>query len=243
MEREFNIPEDPYNYAYLSQILQARGLSEAFISHREKDWCDGSLFWQFNEPWPGINWSAVDYFGKPKALYYEAKRCFAPQYVYVGEEKGKICIHLLNNKVLKNVALELCLYHTNGSLLYSEKIFRKFVDGNEVLTRYPSKKFTKMGDEQNLILYFRLLKENTVLSENFYTFVPLQDLGLEEPKFTISGESNGLVKLSTDKPALYVHPVREEALEDDYFILFPGVEKELDIDDSVKVRTIFDVLN
>lgn len=243
MEREFNIPEDPYDYAYLSQVLQARGLSEAFISHREKEWCDGSLFWQFNEPWPGINWSAVDYFGKPKAMYYEAKHCFAPQYVYAEEDNDTVYINLLNFGILKKGELQVSLFNTDGEELYSEKVFLSVIEKNRVLAKYPTRKFTKRGAKQNLILYFRILQQGILLGENFHTFVPLQDLKLQKPKLSFLPSSKGFVKISTDKPALYVHPVTENVLQEDYFILLPGMQRELQIDEGVDIRSLFDVLN
>ena len=36
------------------------------------------LFWQFNDCCPAVSWSCIDYVGRPKALYYYAKRFFSP---------------------------------------------------------------------------------------------------------------------------------------------------------------------
>lgn len=243
MEREFNIPEDPYDYAYLSQILQARGLSVAFISHREKEWCDGSLFWQFNEPWPGINWSAVDYFGKPKALYYEAKRCLAPQYVYAEEKNDTVYINLLNSDILKKGELQVSLFNTDGEELYSEKVFLSFIKKDEVLAKYPSQKFTEMGEKQDLILYFRFSQQGILLSENFHAFLPLGELNLKEPEFSFESCASQRFILRTKRPALYVHPVTDKIQTDDYFILMPGYSKKVSSEMFLTLKSLFDVFD
>ena len=62
-----------------TQRAQAAALQIA-IEHarRRKPECSGVVFWQFNEPWPAISWSVVDYFRRPKPAYDTVRRCYAP---------------------------------------------------------------------------------------------------------------------------------------------------------------------
>lgn len=47
---------------------------------REQGYCNGQLFWMFNDCWPAaLGWSLVDYYGLPKASFYSFKRCAKPQ--------------------------------------------------------------------------------------------------------------------------------------------------------------------
>ena len=243
MEREFSIPEEPYDYAYLSQIIQARGLSIAFISHRMSDFCDGTLFWQFNEPWPGINWSAIDYYGKPKALYYEAKRCFAPQYIFAEEKYDSVSLVLLNTDVLKNIELQITLFSTDGKELFSEKIFYKYFEGNRILAKYPSEKFKVLGSKEDLILYFKISQNGVLLSDNFYTFVPLRELNLQDPEFSFESCASEQFIVRVKKPALYVHPQSEIIQDNDYFILMPGFSRKVRSEFLLKLISLYDVLN
>ena len=56
----------------------------------------GAVYWQLNDCWPVASWSSVDYYHRPKALHYAAKRFFAPVLLSCAEESmasmGRICI-------------------------------------------------------------------------------------------------------------------------------------------------------
>ena len=62
-----------------TQRAQAIGLQIA-IEHmrRRKPHTAGVVIWQFNDAWPAISWSVVDYYGTPKRTYEELKRLYSP---------------------------------------------------------------------------------------------------------------------------------------------------------------------
>jgi len=62
-----------------SQEAQLRGLQIA-IEHarRSKPRVSGCAFWQFNEPWPSICWSVVDFTRTPKRAYSKIKELYNP---------------------------------------------------------------------------------------------------------------------------------------------------------------------
>ncbi|MBN1391901.1 MAG: hypothetical protein JW947_03760 [Sedimentisphaerales bacterium] len=77
-------------FIYFSQVAQARGVKayvEHLRAHNSKN--SGVLFWQLNDCSPAISWSAMDYRGQPKALYYYAMRFFSKILVTVVSEQGK----------------------------------------------------------------------------------------------------------------------------------------------------------
>jgi beta-mannosidase len=62
-----------------SQRAQAVGLQTAIEHHRRNKYtCSGTLVWQFNEPWPSISWSLIDYLWHPKLAYQAVRRAFNP---------------------------------------------------------------------------------------------------------------------------------------------------------------------
>jgi beta-mannosidase len=62
-----------------SQRAQVLGLQIA-IEHlrRGKPRTAGVAVWQFDDPWPAVSWSVVDYFGRPKQAYTMLQRVYSP---------------------------------------------------------------------------------------------------------------------------------------------------------------------
>ena len=79
MSENFLYPSKFEDLLYISQILQGMAIKTG-VEHfrRIRGICMGTLYWQFNDIWPGVSWSSVDYFGRYKALHYMAKRFFEP---------------------------------------------------------------------------------------------------------------------------------------------------------------------
>ncbi|WP_299122119.1 glycoside hydrolase family 2 protein [uncultured Winogradskyella sp.] len=77
MQRDFPVPENPEDYVYMSQLLQAYGIIKGIEAQRRaKPYNMGTLFWQLNDCWPAVSWSSIDYFGNWKALHYKAKHSY-----------------------------------------------------------------------------------------------------------------------------------------------------------------------
>jgi beta-mannosidase len=62
-----------------TQKAQAFGLQVAIEHFRRRKYrASGTLFWQFNEPWPAICWSLVDYDRRPKLAYHKLQQIYNP---------------------------------------------------------------------------------------------------------------------------------------------------------------------
>lgn len=74
----FDAPQNFEEFVALSQKTQALGLKMAIEAHLSKQpHCMGTLFWQFNDCWPGPSWSVIDYYGNKKEAYHVVKEEFA----------------------------------------------------------------------------------------------------------------------------------------------------------------------
>ncbi len=64
---------------FSTQRAQSHALQIA-IEHlrRRKPRATGVAVWQFNDCWPSISWSVVDYYGVPKRAYWTLQRVYAP---------------------------------------------------------------------------------------------------------------------------------------------------------------------
>lgn len=72
-------PATLQDYVDFTQWTQAEGLKFG-IEHfrRRRPHCSGALLWQFNDCWPCVSWSLVDWDGVEKAAYHAVRRAFAP---------------------------------------------------------------------------------------------------------------------------------------------------------------------
>lgn len=100
MKREFDDPGVFEKQVVLSQITQALAMEcgiDYWRSRRKNEQSMGALYWQINDTWPTASWSAVDYYGRKKALYYYSKRFFAPVTAAVLESGTKYEVFLVND--------------------------------------------------------------------------------------------------------------------------------------------------
>ncbi|HRD38043.1 MAG TPA: glycoside hydrolase family 2 protein, partial [Bacteroidia bacterium] len=100
MERDFIVPKDLEKYIYVSQLTQARGVQIAIESHRRaRPNCMGTLFWQMNDCWPVTSWSAIDYYKRPKAFYYDLKRLYDNVLISIIKSDIYYECHILNDNL------------------------------------------------------------------------------------------------------------------------------------------------
>ena len=90
-------PSSFENLVYASQLLQAEAIKYG-VEHfrRQRGYCMGSTYWQFNDCWPVASWSSVDCFGRYKALHYAAKKFYAPVAMGLFLENGKLTVNVAN---------------------------------------------------------------------------------------------------------------------------------------------------
>lgn len=90
-------PHSFENLVYVSQLLQADAIKYG-VEHfrRQRGYCMGSIYWQFNDCWPVASWSSVDSFGRYKALHYAAKKFYAPVAMGLFLEQGKLTVNISN---------------------------------------------------------------------------------------------------------------------------------------------------
>ena len=104
-----------------NQFIQALGLKIGIEHSRvNRERYDGSLLWQFNEPWPTICWSIYDYYGGKKLAYHFVKMSFEPLQVFLVKEGRKLIIFLVNDT--PNKARGTLMIYRNDKIIM-EKTF------------------------------------------------------------------------------------------------------------------------
>lgn len=98
LAEHFKITSDMDEYIYLTQINQGLALKTG-IEHWRNNKFDtaGALVWQWNDCWPVISWSIIDYYKREKPSYYFLKRAFKPIKVNIEEREKEFIIFGVND--------------------------------------------------------------------------------------------------------------------------------------------------
>ncbi|HTY58900.1 MAG TPA: glycoside hydrolase family 2 protein [Bacteroidota bacterium] len=125
---EFGAPVSIADEITKSELYQALATSfnmEFCRSHKFQN--SGVLIWQYNDIWPCISWSIVDWYGTPKPSYYYLKRAAEPlhiaadydRYLWKTGETFAAEIHLLNDTEdpVSDCAYEAKLLSVRGKTL------------------------------------------------------------------------------------------------------------------------------
>ncbi|MDO1502404.1 glycoside hydrolase family 2 protein [Winogradskyella maritima] len=100
MKRDFPVPDNDEDYVYMSQLLQAHGMTMGFEAQRRaRPYNMGTLYWQLNDCWPVVSWSSIDFMGNWKALHYKTKRSFRDVLVSSNLENDTLSVWIVNDKL------------------------------------------------------------------------------------------------------------------------------------------------
>lgn len=231
--------KDFESFVYLSQLNQAEAIKFGVEHWRSRKYkTAGTLFWQLNDSWPVFSWSAVDYFKRPKALYYYAKRFFA-DVLPVLKKTGKELVFLVVNDLRKTVNAKgvLKVYGFDGK----ERLVKEYnvtlpEDGVVVVDNLE-------WSDYNVAFFVDVEVEGRVFS-NYKVFKKWRDLELEDPEIdvTVAGR---LLTLRAKKPAFGVRILSEndEELEDNFMFLKPFEERKVNLPgEFYAVKSLYDYL-
>lgn len=241
IERYYNKPTNFEEFLYLSQLVQAEGLKIAFEAHRKSmPYCMGTLYWQFNDCWPAISWSGIDYYGTWKALHYQAKRSFSTDILVIEEENDELKIHVVSDRLEAfDATLEIKILDFNGSVEQSLTSMVS-ISGNEsvlVLTTPVSELINKASQDQ---VFLRASLKGEKISEQHanYYFSKARDLQLPsaQVKHELRKEGDNLtITLGSDVLVKNLYVFIEEIsgnFDDNFFDLIPGQKKVVSMETS-----------
>jgi len=211
MDRYFKTPKDFDMTLWLSQILQGFGIkigAEYWRQTMPKSM--GCVFWQYNDIWPGMSWSSVDYFGRWKALHYMARKFYSPILVsalenipnssaeiFVTSDLGENTHGRLSWNVtdLNGVSLAQDSMHVRIPGRKSEKV--KTLGLSDVVKKHSA---------DGILTWLSLEVNGQIASENLLLLALPKELNLSDPGFdtTIDTSDEGYtVTLRSQKPALW----------------------------------------
>jgi len=208
--RYFRKPKDFDSTLWLSQINQADGILTG-VEHWRRDWphSSASLVWQFNDPWPVTSWSMVDYYGRPKALYYALKRAYAPVALSGIADAGVVQIWVANDRPRQlEGTVRWTLTRVDGKPLSHGATTARAAAGTsstEIGTVVVDE-YLKREGANNVLLWMTLSVPGEPDSRALVTFDTFKNLDLVAPEIhaSVTKERDGYrVSLSAEHPALW----------------------------------------
>jgi beta-mannosidase len=246
IESYFRKPKDFNSTLWLSQIDQALGILTG-VEHWRRDWphSTGSLVWQFDDDWPTASWSMIDYYGRPKALYYRLKNAYAPLALssFVDQE-GKAEVWVANDERRPVQAeLRLVATHASGGVFWksaSRVAVPLGVSSLRVAQFDPATVPT--ASRNDLLLWSDLLVNGKVISRSLATFVRPKALRIANPglRATVAKAPGGYqVTLTAVKPALWAWIEAGDApLYDNFVDVRPGEPRTIFVHSSLRPKVV-----
>ena len=255
----YDTPRDFDDFVYLSQLVQGHGMAHCIVANRRnRPVCMGSLYWQLNDCWPAISWSAIDYYGNKKALYYHSRDAFAPVIVSAVEDGERLDIYTISDKLeaVAGCTIELAVEDFHGNTLSRHDIECDIAPNTtaRVSTLVMADIVTEWMKAKTL-LDIRVVKDGTTLFAGKHYFLKPRDLDLPRPTVAHSVRWDGdkaIITLTTDclaKDVFIETPAQGIDYTDNYFDLQAGETKTVvlsgndltdDVVKGIKIRTLTD---
>jgi beta-mannosidase len=215
-------------------------LRAQFEHFRREKWAiSGAIYWMFDDCWPAIDWSLVDYFLRPKPAYYYAKRACAPVIVSFKQFEDRVQAYVTSDERLRGI---------DGVLRAGVLTFETCgLDLEEVAVSLPanaSGSFWESGplnetlrDPARQCVVALLESRGAIIAKSFCFALPFGEMAFPRPKLLVEREqveenrhrmviaANALARnVSIGNLPASARP------SDNYFDLLPGEAHEVTID-------------
>ena len=191
-------------------------------------------FWMYNDCWPGLGWSMVDYYLTPKHTYYAMKRTCKTLISTVHTDKGKAIVTVCNDSMNK--------YDIKGKLhiINNDKGIIKTVDFDGKIDKNTTKEVFVYDvsdiafDGSNVI--FTDIDAEGIKDRSFCLGVKPAKLDFKKAK--VKMQRNGdTITLKTDNTAFFVAFDGEYNFSDNVIMMLPDEETTITMEKSYKAET------
>jgi len=258
----FNAPKDFETTLWLSQILQGYGIkigAEYWRQTMPKSM--GCVFWQYNDIWPGMSWSSVDYFGRWKALHYLSRKFYTPILISSLEDSKNGTIDLFVTNDLLEAAHGKLRWQTTdlaGKVLAEDSFHVELPSRHSVnIKKLDLQEQISHIGLSGFLIWLELEVRGQVVSDNLVLFALPKEYKLLDPRLNISVDNTPdgfLVTVTSKNPALWVWLGLDNAdarYSDNFFHLKPGAMQKIlvkpwtqlskeSLVQQLRVRSLFD---
>lgn len=259
MQHYYRMPRNFDDFVYLGLLLQGHGIAYGIeTNRRQRPVCMGSLYWQLNDSWPAISWSAIDYYKNKKALYYHARDAFAPLMLSTFVCGDSLEIHALSDRLdrLDQAQIVVGIDDFHGNRLNSVTLERTIrPNASQKMATLALADLLKGHPASEVLLTWQIHHDGKTLAHGHKFLVLPKELKLPRPHLTKAIETTpqGItLTLSTDclaKDVFIEIPTQEADLSDNFFDLMPGERKVVTIESAdippddiarIRIRTLTD---
>ena len=253
----FRLPHGFANLVTLSQIQQGVAMQTA-VDHwrRQMPVCMGTLYWQWDDCWPVTSWSAVDYFGRRKALYYFSRRFYEPFHVTTtgGEGTAPVTVHVTSDAPLQGVGSVNWALQTYAGrrVAGGQGMWTNVASGTKVVLDVPADLWL-VDDHLAPAPWAEITPRNTYLSvearlgdqvsRTVHHFARFKDLDLPHPALQVKVEARpggARLRVSSDVFAKWVWVETGDGaggrFADNFFDLQPGETRTLEYEGPMPAR-------
>lgn len=228
MSRDYPVPTNDEDYVYMSQLVQAKGITMGIEAQRRaKPYNMGSLYWQLNDCWPVVSWSSIDYFGNWKALQYKAKKSFEDLLISSHLKENTVSTYIVNDHLENFTAtLSIRILDFSGNEVWSKKeVITVSENTSQKAFEFP---LNSLGVNPNEVFMVASFQGE---SSNFY-FVKPKELDLKPSKIQhkITKIEGGFeIEISSDvlQKDVFLHTKEKGHFSDNFFDLLPNETKTI----------------
>ena len=261
IEDQYRVTNDFDSVTGLSQIMQAESIRFAVEAHRRHmPYCMGTLYWQFNDCWPVISWSSIDYKGNWKALHYSARNFFKPVIVSLRDLEDVVNVHVVNDRHYGlDAVVKIGLFGFNGDLLFEDSFSMEVKQFSSCIARSIDKTVLLDGrDLSTLVLRAELTSNRESLSKSHQFFKKPKELKIPPPEFEhevkyLNGKYEITIRSSSFLYQLhFISSQVRGVFSDNYFNMLPNeviviefepYEDEQSEELDLKIRTLYEMMN
>jgi beta-mannosidase len=239
------LPQSLEDYIDYSMIAQAEGLKFG-VEHfrRRKPHCSGALIWQFNDCWPVLSWSMMDYYGFGKASYYYIKCVYEPVIAsFKSLADGSIELWITNDSLqaITDTA-QVQLHRFAGEQIRTESIaYQIAANHSQMIVRWDN-----LEAHADTVLWVR--SEGGKFANNRHFFAMMKDFIYEPQPLTYSVTEvtphELKIELACSGFAYFVHVDIAHlgtSYSDNYFDIYPNETKTVIVANSAHPLAADDV--
>ncbi len=235
-------PSNFEEFIYLQNLVQGEAIKMVTEHLRTSKFrCNGIMYWQLNDCWPGLSCSSVDYNFGLKALHYFSKKFFAPHLIAVDEVDGKLTVSVANDTPKAESYQVLYRFMDFDGQVLEEKTLTAQVD--------------KTGDADVLVLdtpfdqwdtdklvYVRLTDlAGNFLSENFYQHCTDKDIAYPKANISVKALDPFTIEVTADTFARNVYLQcggTDRIFSDNFFNLLKNEPKRITCKEPINMEEL-----